>query len=95
MAWRLKVSQTGKDVLNCTDDELIFNSDLNIIKVAYHAITTTGGEYTHGLGYIPAFFCQLDNSFLGQATNNFYYSTSTKFIYNITPCSYYLFYQNV
>jgi hypothetical protein len=93
--WGLKVSKPGKDVKTCTKDELVFDSELNTMKIAKFGSPTGSGNYTHGLGYIPAFMVAGDGSFLGQEFSAFaltFATTSTVFYYHNT-CRYWLFYQ--
>ena len=59
----VKVSKPGKNVATAADDELIFNSNQNVLKVvgtgsASLDATSGGGWYTypvitHGLGFLP------------------------------------------
>jgi len=55
----LKISKPGlgKDVQDCTDDELVFNSEREVLKVPLNGVGTgiTGSVINHGLGYIPLF----------------------------------------
>lgn len=97
MSYVIKLSKPGKDVKTCGDEDLIFSSDFNTLKVAYQDDPSSSGSYAHGLGYAPAYFATSGSNFLGQnATSPFesiFYSTSTRFYYS-DPCKYYLFYQN-
>lgn len=93
--WGLKISKPGKDVKTCTKDELVFDSELNTMKIAYSASPSTYGTYTHGLGYAPAFMVAGEGFFLGQEMSAFeltFASTSTSFYY-YSQCRYWLFYQ--
>lgn len=93
--WGLKISKPGYDVKTCTKDQLVFDSELNTMKVAYSAAPVANGTYTHGLGYIPAFMVAGEGYFLGQEFSAFevtYASTSTIFYY-YWACRYWLFYQ--
>lgn len=54
---RISKPNLGKNVEDCTDDELVFNSEKEVLKVPLNGIGTANSETTvaHGLGYIPIF----------------------------------------
>lgn len=54
---RISKPNLGKNVDDCTDDELVFNSEREVLKVPLNGIGTgvTGSVITHGLGYVPLF----------------------------------------
>jgi len=101
----VKIAKPGFDVATCTDDELVFSSELDTLKVAHSDSPTTLGEYTHGIGYPPAFFVSAKITvgfsykwgFMGQEQSNaFEYtfaSDGTKFYY-AGECKYFLIYQD-
>lgn len=62
----IKLSQSGTDVLGATDDELIWSSDFNLLKILDSdtftlpvanpiAVGTTSDSVEHGLGFKPGF----------------------------------------
>ncbi len=68
-SYGLKVSQEGIDVLTAGDDELVFNSGQNVLKIVDKntvTLTRTAGDftelvaYTHSLGYVPAVFAFIE-----------------------------------
>ena len=67
--FNMKVAKDGYDATTATGDQLVFNSDQNILKVVQSGVATlnvlagaTGGlvSVTHGLGYAPASIAYLD-----------------------------------
>lgn len=101
----VEVAKPGYDIKTCTNDQKVFSSKFNILKVAYRGEPTASGSYTHGLAFTPAFFVangQFDDSsiwgFVGQysSPSSFeapFYCSSTKFTYWI-KCKYFLLYQD-
>lgn len=93
--WGIKISKPGYDVKTCTKDQLVFDSELDTMKVAYSDAPTGAGSYTHGLGYAPAFLVSAEQYFVGQIFSAFelpFVSTSTIFYY-YSACRYWLFHQ--
>lgn len=96
--WGIRISQEGKDVKTCTDQELILSSELNQIKVGFYG--TTSGTVAHGLSYTPAYFSCRE---LGTATKwglvgqNYFgatpHMTDTYFNAGSVNTRYYIFYQ--
>lgn len=103
--WGIKISKPGFDVKTCENKDLIMNSELATIKVAYSAAPTASGTYNHGLSYVPAFFVSgafgfteevTQFAFVGQEFSSFeatYYCTSSYFYY-YGPCRFFLFFQD-
>ncbi len=96
----IKISKPTFDVKTCTADQLVFSSEFNTLMVAKADAPSTPGNYTHGLGYAPAFIvASADNTegyFIGQEYSSFealFGCDSTKFYYYSAPCRYFLFYQ--
>ena len=53
MTYVIKLSKATFDVKTCADKDLIFSSELNMLKVA--KVGTTSTTVAHGLAYIPAY----------------------------------------
>lgn len=69
----LKVSQPGEDVYTAEDDELVFNSDNNVLKIVFsgtaaQTVASLAQDATdtvtvaHNLGYIPAAIIYLNGT---------------------------------
>lgn len=54
---RISKPGLGKNVEDCSDDELVFNSEKEVLKVPLNGVgSSTGGTtINHNLGYIPIF----------------------------------------
>lgn len=52
----LKVSKPGFDVRTCANEDLVYSSELNALKVAKEGTLTSGNSYAHGLSYVPIVF---------------------------------------
>ena len=101
-----EVAETGKDLETCTDEEKVFSSKLETLKIAHGEETETYGSYSHGLSYAPGFFVangiyDADNiwGFVGQYSQPSiyeapFYCDDTIFYYWVA-CKFFLFYQDV
>lgn len=98
--WGLKISEDGKNVLTCTEQELIMSSSFNALKVKM--LGTTSSNVAHGLAYKPIYFSCAE---LGTATKrgivgqNYFganpYIDSTNFSPGGTAnTKYFIFYQD-
>lgn len=104
MDYGIKISKPGFDVKTCTKDQLVFDSELNTMKIAhsdapdpFHDPGPQTFEYEHGLGYAPAFMVSGSGFFVGQEFSSYestYYSTPIYFYY-FNKCRYWLFYEEV
>lgn len=54
---RISKPGLGKNVEDCSDDELVFNSEREVLKVPLNGVGSSYGGTTvnHNLGYIPIF----------------------------------------
>ena len=59
----IKISETGYSAKTAEDKNLILKSGFSVLKVAVSGTTTftgsTGGNVTHGLGYLPQFLAYI------------------------------------
>lgn len=81
MDYGAKVSQKGFNVLTCSDKELVFSSKFNTFRTAFNGSSSQlldGSspkvwEFTHGLGYVPAFMVLSEiHTDFGGASGDFY-----------------------
>ena len=55
--WGMKVSKPGKDVKTCGPEDLVFNSEWDVlVQYLDKSGHTSSSSYNHALGYFPSFF---------------------------------------
>ena len=56
--WGFKISQDGKDVKTCADNELVMSSEFDMLKTKISASTSASADTSvaHNLAYIPVAF---------------------------------------
>jgi hypothetical protein len=106
MTWikGIKFCPKGEDIDTCPIDKLILHTNYNTMKVAHHDSPSDYGQYSHGLGYAPAFIVA-NGLFNEGSTSGFvaqynaasayeapFFTNSTIFYY-WGACRYFLFYQ--
>lgn len=73
MDYGLKVSKDGSDVKTAADQDLLFISKNNTLKISQSRQDTVNNGATttvaHGLGYTPYYMCWYNNSGWKPATN--------------------------
>lgn len=101
-----EISPIGTNLPDCPDDQKIFSSEFETLKIAHREVTTGSGYYEHGLGYTPGFIVsngQFDDSdiwgFVGQYPSPSYFEipfiADSTYFYYWTVCKFFLFYQSV
>ena len=99
MTYVIKLSKPGKNVNTCADKDLIFSSELDMLKVA--KVGTTSTTAAHGLAYVPIFmamnkisatkYCMVGQSYFSATP----YTDATNFNAggSGSDSKYYIFYQ--
>jgi len=104
MAYVIKLSKSGKNVNTCADKDLIFSSELDMLKTKISSTTSGTGdiEIAHNLAYVPVCFAikKIATDKYGIISQQSYKVSDTNLVINADDSTteyfrYYIFYEEL